>query len=455
METLDTLPTPARRQAPEPPGQPAGPVITLALLLNVLWRRRWLVVGLTLLGLAAGFVYGRVVTPLYQATAQVRPGITSFTPDGQPIREWQLKDIVRFFQRGLHGEIMREQLGWDPRLGTPVIRAEFIPRGTQNIQGGNVITLSTLAPTREAALNTLRLAIDSFVRYAQDDSASNGLYLTRRGLQIQAAQLRNKIDALDTRRQELDLQIAGKEAELQLVTLEAHRVDLETRKIGILNEHRLGNAERSEQDARALREEMARVEAAIADLRAAGPGLIARRDSLAAALGQATGSPTWLMNALLNDEASALSEMVLGGLQLRSRAFLDESRADSLRQALALADFAVEDLRLKKEIELGKQTTDIRNEIAVLALERDGELANERVELEQEIAAREVQLRALTALERIGTAHASMQPVRPRRLRAIMILGALGLAGAVALAFAWEYLEVHRDEIFRRERTPA
>lgn len=428
-----------------------GGLLTLAGLLNIIWRRLWLIVALTLLGAAAGIVYGIVVTPLYRATAQVRPGITAYGPNGEPYREWHLKDVVRFYQRGLHGDIMRERLGWDARLGTPLIQADFIPRGTQNIQGGNVITLSTLAPSAAEASNVLRQAIEAFVIYAEADTTSNGLYLTRRGLEIQIAQLRNKIAGLANRRRELDLEIADQEAEMNLVEAGSRRVDLELRKVPLLNEHRSRGAERSEEQAQALRRDLAEVQAVIAEVRRAAPLAAGRRDSLLAAGGR-DGLAPWLAGELARDDGEVLGRLVQDLLGLRTRALLDETRADSLRHLVALAEFAVEDLHVKKELELAKERAAIRNEIGRLQLERDHEVAVDQVELEQEITGREVQLAALSPLERIGDVHAGAGPVRPRRSRAVLILAALGLLGSLALAFLWEYVDVHRDEIFSRRR---
>jgi len=43
----------------------------------------------------------------------------------------------------------------------------------------------------------------------------------------------------------------------------------------------------------------------------------------------------------------------------------------------------------------------------------------------------------------------SDRPVRPRPLRAILILVLAGGAGGVCLAFIWDYVSAHRREIFR------
>ncbi len=83
--------------------------LSLPGLLNIVYRGRRLVLYATLAGLLAGIAYSFLTRPLYRATAQVRPGIVSYSDQGAPVREWALKDIVRWFRTMLYWEDMREQ----------------------------------------------------------------------------------------------------------------------------------------------------------------------------------------------------------------------------------------------------------------------------------------------------------------------------------------------------------
>jgi hypothetical protein len=76
-------------------------------------------------------------------------------------------------------------------------------------------------------------------------------------------------------------------------------------------------------------------------------------------------------------------------------------------------------------------------------------LPEERRELENQIAANRVKLEQLSPLQRVGTTVTSDEPVRPRPLRAIVILVVLGALAGLVLGFAWDYVEKHRSEIFR------
>jgi hypothetical protein len=431
------------------PERTAPGTITLAALLNILWRRRLIVLLLTGLGVAAGIVYGMVVTPLYRATAQVRPGITAYTEAGGPVREWALKDITRFFQRQLYLPSVRRQMGWGPDQGFPVIHADFIARGAQNIQGGNVVTLETLSPSPDEARRILEAAISAFNEYAEADTVASGFFLTRRGLEIQIRQLQNETDKLDNEKAHVDIEIVKQKASLELVEAEQQRLELELQKVDQDNAYRSHVSEQSEREAAAALVGLGRVEDRLRDLPAAEPGAMARRDSLLASRGE---DPLhfWLLATQRQNDAVAVSEMVLGALEVRERAFRDQARADSLRHVIEMSDYYVKDLRLSKTIELDKERVEIRAELADLQLQRDQEMVSQRVELEQQMLGKQAQLRALSSLERVGRTDASDHPVRPRRLRAVVILGFLGLLGSICLAFVWEYLAVNRDIILAR-----
>ncbi|MFH1841699.1 MAG: Wzz/FepE/Etk N-terminal domain-containing protein [bacterium] len=426
--------------------------LTLATLLNVLWRWKLLILVLTGLGLIAGFTYGLVVTPLYRATAQVRPGITSYTDTGAPVREWRLKDITRFFQRRFYLESMREQMGWAPGEGHPIIQADFIARGSQNIQGGNVITLQTLSPTPEEAQAILEAAVLAFNQFAAADTVSNGLFLTRHGLEIQIENLRTELLKLDTEESRLDLEIEKQEAELELIEAELQRIDIELRKIEEDNQFRQLTLERNEQEARTILTHLVAIEELLETLEWSEPTLVQRRDSLLNQLGSNQTNP-WLLANLLRNDAEAINSIILGNLAGRSEAFANQTRADSLRHEIKLAAYFVEDLRIQKNIELEKLRNDIRTEIADLTLQRDSDLAHQRTDIRQEIRGKQTQLRALVSLERVGHITTSQTAVRPRKLRAISILTLLALAGSVCLALICEYLVVNRDQILRGDGT--
>ena len=158
-------------------------VLSVGGVLNILYRRRLLIVGATALGLAAGIAYGVVVKPLYRATAQVRPGIVAYNAEGGPIRETALEDLVGWFDKKLYWRDLQKQEGFTTTKVAPIIVAEFVP--TLNfVAGGDVVTLTNLARSPDRARETLVRSIDSYNNQASLDSLGSSLYLTRRGARL-------------------------------------------------------------------------------------------------------------------------------------------------------------------------------------------------------------------------------------------------------------------------------
>lgn len=422
-----------------------GGETSLASLLGVLWRRRAIVVGLTAAGLVAGFVYILVVAPLYRATASVRPGIMAFTERGDPVREWKLKDVTYWFSRKMYADALREKFGWSQRQPAPVIKAEFIPRGSQNIQGGDVITLQTLDTDPQRALRILDSAIEAFNGFAAADTTISGLALTRAGLDVQIANLRNEKDKLLTRKERLALTIADAEQDLAVVAANRQRIDLELEKIAAANRLRqslLASAEEQTDAAVRSREEL---EQALRRLTEEADRSAQPSDSLAAAL-ELPGLTPWLLGSLRRGDAAG-NALALRRFEQRNRAL-----ADSLRYEIDLAQGAVTDLHLKRDVDLERARVSAVGRIGDLKLQQEREMATERMTLDQAIRGKRAQLSVLSPLERIGPTQVTTRPVRPRRLRAVILLTLAGGFASLAAALGWDYLSAHRDEILRGDR---
>jgi len=420
--------------------------LTLATLLNILWRRKWIVIVLPLLGLLAGFIYGKVVTPLYRATATIRPGITAFTPDGGPIREWRLKDITHWFQSGLYQEGVEQKMGWSDRL-CPPIKAEFILKGLQNIQGGNVVTLTILDPDPGQGIEILEAAITAFGDYACADSISSQYNLTRSGIEVQIAGLRNQKDLLVSERQSLDLDIAAARAESTLVESELARVDLEMEKLAASDRRCEGSLAALEQEEQEILRGLEDFRAAIGALQGEKQGSAEQPADPAATAGQ--GAPDWLAPALLLGDAHRISEIVQGNLEIQKRLSAIRIHADSLRNQLENNDIQRRDLQLWKDYDIANKKVELHRKIENLRLERDQVIPNTRADLANQIREKRIQLATLSPVERVGHISATAGPVRPRKMRAMAILTLLGLLGSLVLAFTWDYVSRHRDEIFR------
>ncbi len=447
-------PAPAAPEgAVQPGGGPAwggpasAPDPSLARLLAILWRRRAIVLGLTLAGLLAGVVYGFVVTPLYRATASVRPGITAFTERGDPIRDWKLKDVTFWFNRSLYADDLRHAFGWPQDQHVPPIQAEFIARGSQNIQGGDVITLTVLDADPQRAARVLETAIGAFDAYVESDTVGTGMALTRAGLGIKIANARNEESKLDARGERLALQIAEAEKELASVAADRERYDLELKRIAHANEMRRSLLAVAEQQAREAAASRQSLEAGVQRLAKADTAAIATDPPAAAG---AQGMLPWLMQSERRDEAAAAGTMAVSALALRRFEQRNLTLADSLRLELQLAENSVVDITLKRDVDLERTKAGILSKLGDLKLQQGQDIATARESLEQDIRGRRAQLAVLSPLERVGRIQVSAKPVRPRKLRAAAILTALGLCGSIGVALGWDYLTANRDLVLGR-----
>lgn len=432
-------------------GPAAGGEASLASLLGVLWRRRAIVAGLTAAGLIAGFAYILVVDPLYRATASVRPGITAYTERGDPVREWKLKDVTYWFGRRMYADALRAAFGWPQRQPAPVIDAAFIPRGSQNIQGGDVITLQTLDTDPQRARRILDSAVDAFNSFAAADTTASGLALTRAGLEIQIANLRNEQDRLLTKRERLALSIADAEQELAGVAANRRRVDLDLAKIAAANRFRRSLLAVAEEQAGAAVSSREELERALRRVTAESGRPALPADSLAAAL-ETRGIAPWLLESLRRGDAADVGTGAVSALALRRFEQRNRALADSLRYEIELAQGAVTDLELKRDVDLEKARVAAAGRIGDLRLQQEQEVETERTTLEQAVRGKRAQLSALAPLERIGGTQVTTRPVRPRRLRAVLLLTLAGGLASLGAALGWDYLAAHRDEILRGDR---
>lgn len=419
----------------------SGPEISLASLLNILWRRRIFVIGLPLIGFILGSIYGVVVTPLYEARAIVRPGITGFGTRGGGNREWKLKDLSRWYGQRLYRSEVAAAL--DIELWhVPRIRADFVMKGLQTTEGGNVLTLSILDPDPSRAMEILDTSISAFALYVLSDSTSNALVLAERGLMIQ---------------------IEDKEREMKVVRDEAVRFRLDLA-MALRDSMEL---DRHQRNARTLVGKMharkARIEANLATYELRAERLNSQVSDVNEAVDLARtalfdGSEGQELDSSVKPwaqmtEAEAYRGLLGAAVDLHGRLLVVTTTQDSLRQSLTEQELEVQRTELNQELDFALKRREAGRAIAGLRLELESGIDLKISQLQLQIAERQAQIAALSPIERVGPITASPKPVRPRKSRAVSILTFAGLLGGIGMAFVWEYGWKHRSEIF--SRTPA
>ncbi len=434
-----------RRPAIETARPHGSDEISLAQILAIIWRRRAIILVLTLAGLVAGVVYGLVVTPLYLGTATIRPGITAFSPQGGPVREWRLKDITRWYDRRLYAEGVGEAIGAPSGSWAGDIRSDFIARGSQSLQGGDVVTLTALAVSPQEAVKVLDASIEAFKEYAMTDSVSNGLALTRTGLEIQIDDFQNQLQDIDTRKELLNLDIQNARNDLKEIQIDQQIYELKVREVQASSKFREEGISDLDEEISSIRSGLVDVNAAIREMRDQGPDAAAA-DSMMARAGS-DPMVALALSGMLAERGESISRL-LESLDAHSSVRFSEMLADSLRYQREMDALAIEDLSLNRNKDLTRKQLEIELRIRRFEIERDQKLEFERRSLQQNIQSSRAQLSMLSPLEKVGTTMATDKPIRPRRLRAVLLLGLVALIGSVCLAFGWDYLSRNRSELF-------
>ncbi len=410
---------------------------SLATILNILWRRRIFVLGLPVLGLLVGLLYGAFGTKRWSATATVRPGITSFSPSGQPFRQWQLKDITTWYDKLHYRQELNKRLGL-PRDFKAVIRTEFIATGLTNLSGGEVVTLWTTGTNPELAAAIIDTSITLFQEYVEADTLSSQIKLTRDGLKLQVKVLETRFQSVDRQEVTLNLQLEAARAESLVVAVLDQELGIDLKKIRRRQKlyiHRLKD----------LAEIKPTVEVELAQINGVLSSVINDRDGEV----DPAEIPSWVRRDAVLDGGDVMSGLADVRLRLRQRLNRNTAMQDSFNYELDQAVLEYDRRTLKRESTVKSKLREIERKIGDLKLERDYVLPVKRREVRTDINSRLVQISSLTSLQRVGRTLVSDKPVRPRGKRAIMILVFLGAVGGVVLGFAVDYLRANRQEIFR------
>jgi len=427
-------------------GNPPGDdFLSLAQILNILWRRRLLIVVLTLLGLLAGIAYGIVVKPLYRATAMVRPGITNFLANGNPERSWQIKDVVRWYHRSMYTSGVQKALGWSPGQPAPLIDADFIPRGV-GVQGGDVVTLTLLHVDRAEAMEVLNTSITVFNQNAEINTVGSSLSLERQSLQNQIDQLANDRDNVDIKKDLLDIEIERARRELKQIAVQEKQLELKVREHAVLMQQRTDKAERIDIGVGIADRGLGEMDDVLDRMRAK-EARQSERDSLLARVPETEQLP-FLWWEMAQDKTAITGRLLLSTLELEAKLWDDQLRVVDLRAENASGDLAHQADMLARRFDLANRSELVSLTIREKEINRDRTLTQELVDIEDEIRLLQSRREVLTSLERVGMIEVSDKPVRPRKARAAGLLTLAAFLGSIGLAFGWEYVSRNRSTIF-------
>lgn len=436
---------------PTPGGNPAGPAvefISLAAILNILWRRRVMIAVIVLISALGGIVFSLTRADKYKAVATVRPGITSFSTEGEPIRDWSIKDIVRWFNQGMYSQAMRDSLGFNKEDFLPIIDAEFIPRGV-GIQGGDVVTLKMLHENPQFADKVLSMAVNIFNGFAESNVVNSSQSLAR-------SQLKSYIKMKETDLEDVNIKIDMKNLEILDAEQRLERLDYERQKVELLIQEQALKYVRQGEKSDSLEQSIAAIEGSFKNVELYLNRLLkkdevsAKSDSLLMASGL---NELAILKATLTEDKTALAgDLLLRNMTLRNTVWQDKLNVLTMRYNREL--LKMEDQRdlLVVSMSIDSTLAATTNQIKRLEIVRDRSFASEIEEIVQSINSTNVKIAVLTPLERIGTTIVSDGPVYPKKRRMTMTAVTTGFFFAVILAFMMEYLIVNRRKIFADER---
>jgi len=418
----------------------AGGILSLAELLNIFYRWRWLVVGMTLGGLGLGIAYGLLASQRYSARAQVRPGVVAYAADGTPLREWALEDVVRWFRDANYWSVMQEQPEFAD-LRAPTIDAEFIP-SLNFVPGGNVVTLETFSTDPHLARLILDRSVDAFNATATMDTLGSTVYLTRRRLALDMERVRRDMERLAGDEERTRLEIAQRERDRDMLQLERRGLELDLAELDTLNAWRRAAA-------RTLRAEIDDTRPRLAEAERLLAAVVGDETGAAPATPRPGGDPMTevLLQTAGREQAGRVGELLVTVNRLGRTIVNAEVRADSFDTTVKTAELQAGRLRDRLEIELAKKEADVNQAIRDLQIKLERDLPNDRARLQNDLQNFRLRRDVVSPLERVGVVSVSERPVRPRKARAALILAFLGFCGSLALTLMAEYVVRNRDVI--------
>jgi len=173
--------------------------IDLADMVGVLWRQRWLMLGIIVVVVGLAIAYCFVATPKYEIISQISPGITGFDKEGNPVRDFSAKDIQIWFEKESYLETLVTLLGDEEPL--PELKASTTGQA-------RLVTVSLYWPDANQGKQLLKSLIDALG--SSDSMFSRRLEAELKSIKKNIAQaqqtikrIRGQIDVINKNTQKL------------------------------------------------------------------------------------------------------------------------------------------------------------------------------------------------------------------------------------------------------------
>ena len=159
--------------------------------------------------------------------------------------------------------------------------------------------------------------------------------------------------------------------------------------------------------------------------------------------------PSWVRRDAILDSSTVLESLTRAKLHVQQALALNRTLQDSLAFEAELNRLERRKIEVQREIHIAAKLREASRKIGQLVLEQNIALPARRQAVLADIDENRVKLGTISSLQRLGKTVVSERPVRPRPLRAGLILVLAGGAAGIVLGIVWDYLRANRRVVFR------
>jgi len=444
--------------------------IDLVDLVGVLWRRRWIMLGIIVVIVGLAIAYCLIATPKYEIISQISPGITGFDEKGNPVRDLSANDIQTWFEKKSYLETLVSLLGDEEPL--PELKA-----GTT--RQASLVTVSFYWPDADQGKQLLNSVVDDL-----SDRVSisiQQIIANRRAIEQQIFAHKMEIERIPIERERLKDKVQNVQQQLfvgkRLIEQDILKIEKDLEHIPI--EHtRINNQIASAKNKlKVFNTQTASIKKNIVQAKKASALIQDRINSV----NSNTEELIKLRQKLNPRDSDKLALLMYSNiiqqnisyatnLQRRSEEIEKEINRHLVEEAIKsneISDLKIEikdhkikqekelpmkEVKLKKNIltlkaKLTKTIKDAEIQIQEYEVKRDQELNMKTDNLQEKIDTLKSKLASLTPVEMIQPPFSSREPVKPAKRKIVAIAIALSCFMAVLAAFLIEFWVKNRERV--------
>jgi len=366
--------------------------IDLVELVAILWRRRWLMVGVFVFIVGLAVAYCFIATPKYEIIAQVKPGISGFDKNNLPLYDYSAKDIQTWFQRDGYVESLVRKYGTGIEI--PKIEAS-------SGRDVNMLTLRFYWHNSENGKKILNSLIESF---GKNDfvAIKKRIDLSKRMIEQDIERINNDIKFISIDKKRYNDEIEREKNQSQVVSTEWSTIKK--------------NIEQTQQT------------------------LIQLKDKIIAINGN-TQELMQLRQEMVKGDSDKFALLMYSNIIQQNITYVAnlEQRVSDLEKQIN--NFIVLDAKKAEE------TKNIQINIKDLMVKRDQELSLKEGQLQADLSATKEKLSALSPIEVVQYPFSSPKPVRPAKIKIIAVSIVLGCFLALLVSFFAEFWVKNRARL--------